>query len=370
MKIEQHEIFIRDVVDKYKDSAEEGVYGYGGKLNIRPKYQREFVYKEDKRNAVIDTVLKGFPLNTMYWMVNDDGTYEVLDGQQRTISICQFYSGDFSIKIGKDSFAFNNLTDTEKEDFLNYKLQVYFCQGNDKERLNWFQTINIAGEKLTNQEIRNAVYTCEWLTDAKRYFSKTGCPAFDVGKKYLNGSAIRQDYLETAIEWIANSVGMKEVSDYMAEREAKGDKTAVGLWNYFQNVINWVQATFPKYHNSMKGVDWGILYNKHKDDNLNPTELMKKVEVLLDDDEVQKKSGIYAYLLDGDENHLKLRAFSDKDKDKKYREQKGICPHCKKHFEYNEMEGDHIVPWHDGGKTEYTNLMMLCKHCNRTKSGK
>lgn len=370
MEIKQHEIAIRDVVANYSDSAEEGVYGYGGKLNIRPKYQREFVYNEEKRNAVIDTILKGFPLNTMYWMVNDDGTYEVLDGQQRTISICQYYSGDFSIKVDKNSFAFNNLTDAEKKDFLDYKLQVYFCKGNDKERLNWFQTINISGEKLTNQEIRNAVYACNWTTDAKRYFSKTGCPASDVGSKYLSGSAIRQDYLETAIKWIADTVGMKDISDYMAEREAKGDKTAVALWNYFQNIISWVKAIYPEYNKAMKGIEWGLYYNKYKDNVYDPKEMIAKVHRLIDDDEVQSTKGIYEYLLDGDEKHLNLRQFSEKDKQKKYQEVGGICKDCGKHFEFEQMEGDHIIPWHDGGKTEYSNLSMLCKHCNRTKSGK
>ena len=199
MKIELHEITVREVAEKYVDNAEEGVVGYHGKLNIRPKYQREFVYDEKKRNAVMDTIRKDFPLNVMYWVKNEDGTFEVLDGQQRTISFCQYVNSDFSI----DNRAFHNLTNTEKEQILNYKLMVYFCEGNDKEKLDWFKIINIAGEKLTDQELRNAVYTGTWLTHAKSIFSKSNCAAYLLSKEYVNGSPIRQEILETALSWIA-----------------------------------------------------------------------------------------------------------------------------------------------------------------------
>ena len=168
MKIELHEIKIRDVVNGYVDSQENGVVGYGGKLNIRPAFQREFVYKEKQRNAVIETVVKGFPLNVMYWVEDENGNYELLDGQQRTISICQYVNGDFSL----NSRAFHNLTETEKNQILDYPLMIYICNGNDKEKLDWFKIINIAGVQLKEQELRNAIYTGEWLSDAKRYFSK------------------------------------------------------------------------------------------------------------------------------------------------------------------------------------------------------
>jgi uncharacterized protein with ParB-like and HNH nuclease domain len=194
--------------EKYVDNAEEGVVGYNGKLNIRPKYQREFVYDDKKRNAVIDTICKDFPLNVMYWVKNEDGTFEVLDGQQRTISFCQYVKSDFSV----DNRAFHNLTNTEKEQILNYKLMVYFCEGNDKEKLDWFKIINIAGEKLTDQELRNAVYTGTWLTNAKSIFSKSNCAAYLLSKDYVNGSPIRQEILETALSWISNG----EIEKYMS----------------------------------------------------------------------------------------------------------------------------------------------------------
>ena len=175
MNIKLHEIPVRDVAQNFVNNEEEGVIGYGGKLNIRPKYQREFIYKDAQRDAVIDTVRKDFPLNVMYWVKNDDGTYEVLDGQQRTISLCQYVAGDFSVAYQ----YFHNLTPGEQEQILNYNLMVYFCEGSDREKLEWFKTINIAGEKLTLQELRNAIYTGTWLTDAKRYFSRSNGAAYN-----------------------------------------------------------------------------------------------------------------------------------------------------------------------------------------------
>lgn len=370
MKIEQKKILIKDIVKKFSDDAELGVHGYDGKLDIRPPYQREFVYGEKDRKAVINTVMHGFPLNTMYWMVRSDGTYEVLDGQQRTISICQYHNNDFSIDIDGNPMAFGNLTSDEKEKFLNYELHVYFCTGTDKERLDWFQTINIAGKELSSQEIRNAVYVGTWVTDAKRYFSRKDCPIAKDSEisKYLSGKRDRQDYLEMAIRWIADAEGVKSIEDYM--RIHQHDPQAVALWNYFMNVINWVKAIYPEYNTKMKGIEWGFYYNKFKDNVYDPKMMTEAVHRLIDDNEVQSIKGIYEYLLDGEEKHLNLRQFEDKDKQKKYQEIKGICPNCNKHFEYNEMEGDHIIPWHDGGKTVYENLSMLCKHCNRIKSGK
>ena len=174
MKIELKEITIRDLTEGYRNDAVEGVTGYDGNLDIRPKYQREFVYKDKQRDAVIATVKADFPLNVMYWVKKDDGGYEVLDGQQRTISICEYVSGTFSI----DYQYFHNLEQVEQDQILDYKMMVYFCEGDSKEKLDWFRTINIAGEKLTDQELRNAIYSGAWLSDAKRYFSKPQCAAY------------------------------------------------------------------------------------------------------------------------------------------------------------------------------------------------
>lgn len=367
MKIELHEIKIRDIVNGYTDSQENGVVGYGGKLNIRPAYQREFVYKEKQRNAVIETVVKGFPLNVMYWVKDENGNYELLDGQQRTISICQYVNGDFSI----DSRAFHNLTQTEKDQILDYSLMIYICEGNDKEKLDWFKIINIAGVQLKEQELRNAIYTGAWLSDAKRYFSKNGCVAYLLANKYLNGEVNRQDYLETALYWIAAKEGVK-LEDYMSIHQH--DRHATPLWSYFQSVINWVSTIFPKYRKEMKGLPWGLLYNAYKDDALDPQKLEEEIVRLMQDDDVTKRSGIYEYLLSGNEKHLNIRAFTDNEKRKVYERQQGICPHClkegkaKTHYELEEMEADHVTPWCEGGKTNVDNCQMLCKYHNRVKS--
>ncbi len=361
MKIELHRMKVHDVVKDYQDSAEEGVTAYSGKLNIRPKYQREFVYSGKQRDAVIETVKKGFPLNVMYWMVNDDGGYEVLDGQQRTISISQYVNNDFSL----DGMMFHNLTTEEQNQILNYELMIYFCEGTDRERLDWFEIINIAGEKLTPQEIRNAVYTGPWLSDAKLKFSKSNCAAYllaNDGGQLVSGSPIRQEYLEKALFWISDG----EIREYMARHQKV--QNANELWEYFQAVIGWVRTTFTKYRQEMKNVEWGLLYNKYHDTELDHIELESEISKLMQDEDVTKKSGIYPYVLTRQEKWLNIRDFSPKEKREAYEKQNGICVKCGKHFELNEMEADHITPWVEGGKTNAENCQMLCREDNRRKS--
>ena len=361
MEIELKQIKIRDLVENYVDNSEDGVKGYKGLLNIRPAYQREFIYKDAQRNAVIETVFMGLPLNTMYWAKCDDGTFELVDGQQRTISICQFANSDFSM----GERYFHNLHEDEKEKFLDYEILVYICDGTESEKLKWFETINIAGEKLTKQELRNAVYSGTWLTDAKRYFSKTGCNAYRIGSDYLNGVPIRQDYLEKALEWISEG----NIEDYMAKHQH--DPNAGELWRYFQSVITWVETVFVKKRPKlMKGIQWGLLYNKFKDGLYRTDELEKRIQELIMDDDVTNKKGIYPYLLTGQEKYLSIRLFTDAMKLAAYEKQNGICPICGGHHEINEMEADHITPWVSGGKTTLDNCQMLCKECNRRKSSK
>ena len=360
MKIELKEILVKDVAKNYVDSAEEGVIGYDRRLNIRPKYQREFIYQPDKRNAVIETIFKGFPLNVMYWVKNDDGTFEVLDGQQRTISFCQYINGDFSI----NNKYYHNLTQTEKDKIDNYKLMIYFCEGNDREKLDWFKIINIAGEKLTDQELRNAVYTGPWLTDAKKHFSKSNCAAYRLAEDYVNGRPIRQDFLETALKWINND----NAEDYMAKHQH--DPNADELWIYFRNVIEWVKLTFTTYRKEMKGINWGQLYNQFHQNTHDTNKLEEEIKNLMIDDDVTNKKGIYFYVLTRNEKYLNIRAFSEQQKRSAYEKQQGICAICHKHFDIKEMEADHITPWHAGGQTSTENCQMLCKECNRRKSGK
>jgi len=366
MNIELKEITIRELTEGFEDHEEKGVVGYGGKLDIRPAYQREFIYKDKQRDAVIDTIFKNYPLNVMYWAVKDDGNFEVIDGQQRTISICEFIEGNFSVKIGTfdKPRSFHNLQNDEQEKILNYKLMVYQCKGTDSEKLEWFKTINIAGEKLTDQELRNAVYSGSWVSDAKRYFSKSGCPAHGMASDYLKGASIREEYLETVIKWISNN----QIEEYMAKNQHM--PTSIELWNYFNSVINWIQATFPNYRKEMKGIGWGFLYNDFKDEVLDPRILEEEITLLMQDEDVTKKSGIYEYVLTRKEKYLSIRAFTKNQIREAYERQEGICVKCNEQFELKEMEADHIKPWSEGGKTTTDNCQMLCKNCNRIKSNK
>ena len=275
MKIEERKIPVREMFDGYVDSAEPGVKAYGGRLNVRPAYQREFVYNPQQRDAVIRTVRNGFPLNVMYWVKNGEGGYEMLDGQQRTISIC----------------------------------------------------------------------------------------------RYLNGSAIRQQILETVLGWIADRAG-GEIEDYMSAHQ--NDCDCIDLWEYFQSVVKWVKETFPVVRAKlMKGLPWGIYFNKYGKAKRDSSALEAKISQLLRDDEdvgdITNQRGIYEYLLSGDERHLSIRRFSDKMARTAYERQKGTCPICHKHFAIEEMQADHIVPWSKGGHTVASNCQMLCADCNRRK---
>ena len=377
MDITQKGITVRELVEDYKDDGEGGVRGYNGLLDIRPPYQREFVYKDKQRDAVIDTITKGYPLNVMYWAMRGDGPlesmrgptdgiyegdsiYEVIDGQQRTISVAQYVQGVFSHK----NLYFHNLTADKKEQILNYPLMVYVCRGTDSEKLEWFKTVNIAGVTLTEQELRNAVYAGPWVSNAKRYFSRTGGAAYQIGKDYLNGSPIRQDYLETAISWISQG----QIEDYMGRHQHDADATE--LWEHFQAVIEWVKTHFTVRRPAMKGVDWGTLYDEYKGADLDPDDIEEETQKLIADEEVQRQSGIYPYILTKHEKHLNLRAFLPQVKQRVYEKQGGKCAICDEAFEISKMEGDHIIPWSAGGKTVEDNCQMLCIDDNLKKAAR
>ncbi|MGL5640473.1 MAG: HNH endonuclease family protein [Mycoplasmoidaceae bacterium] len=370
MRIELRNIKIRDVFEGYKNvkfdsktnGADAGVVGYGGKLNIRPAYQREFIYDYDRQKAVISSVKKGFPLNTIYWVDNGNDTYEVLDGQQRLISICEYLSYKFNDDNGK---YFHSLTKKEQDEILDYELFVYFVSGEEREKLNWFEIINIAGVKLEDQELRNAIYTGPWLAEAKRYFSVQGQAGDYYSNKYQNKTANRQLLLELALSWICIKKD-KEIRAYMSEHQY--DKNADELISYFKEVIEWVKKNFVDTDPDMKKINWGQLYYEYKDKPLNYQEVSNEVKRLRQDSDVENKSGIYQYILSGDEKHLNIRAFPKNDKISVYEQQDRKCNICKKYFEFNDMEGDHIKPWSKGGKTIISNLQMLCKDCNKKKS--
>ena len=355
MQIEMKRIAVRDLVNGYEDKGDEGVVGYGDKLDIRPPYQREFVYDPDQQVKVIDSILRGLPLGEMHWSVRDDESYEIIDGQQRTISIARYVTRKFSV----GDLYFHNLMPEEKDQINSYELTVYLCRGTDRERLDWFKTVNIAGKPLTAQEIRNASYAGPWVADARRYFSKTGCVAYKIGNKYLKGTAIRQDYLEAAIKWKSGG----NIEDYMAKHQRDGD--AKPLWEYFQSLIFWVKSTFTIYRKQMKGVDWGVLYNKYKDADLDPVAIEEEISRLIAYEDEIRLAGIYPYILTRDERHLNLRAFPEGIKQRVYEKQSHKCDMCSKTCEIARMEAHHKTPWFEGGKTDEENCQMLCKECHK-----
>ncbi len=362
MLIEPRRIKVREIANGYTDKSETegGVTGYSGDLNIRPPYQREFVYNDRMREAVIHTVLKGYPLNILYWIVNDDGTYEVMDGQQRLISLCKFIAGEFSITVDKSPRYFKGLSTDEKNLIRNYVLTVYFCSdGTDSEKLGWFDTVNIAGLVLSPQELRNPIYTGPWLSHAKTKFSKTNCVAYRQANQYVTGTPNRQEYLERVLSWISNG----NILTYMSAHQ--NDADAEELWSYFQAVIAWIKQTFPTYRKEMKSVNWGSLYNQYKDDTFDPAKLEEEIKSLLVDEEVTSQKGIWSYVLTREEKHLSIRMFNPAQRRTQYERQSGICTHCDNHFEIIDMEADHVTPWIQGGKTTLDNCQMVCREANR-----
>ena len=274
MKIEPEKIPVRELVDGYKNCEEEGVFGYGGKLNIRPPYQREFIYDEKEQNAVINTVLNKYPLNIMYWTKNDVGGYELLDGQQRTLSICKFVKEEAQFRLPNGNYMFfDGLSKEKQKTILNYELDVYMCEGTHDEKIDWFQVINIAGKKLFNQEILNAVYSGSWLQHAKKFFSKKGGDAHRRAGDYMTGTPERQEFLETTLKWISNN----NIRDYMSRHQK--DENANEIIQYYEDIFDWVEDVFRvKRKTQMKGVPWGELYNEFKDEKYNHQKIEKEVK--------------------------------------------------------------------------------------------
>lgn len=309
----------------------------------------------------------------MYWVKVGDDKYEVLDGQQRTLSVMQYLKHQFPITLNNQKYYWDSLPNDKYDAINNYEFMVYICEGDDSEKLEWFRVVNIAGERLTAQELRNSVYTGEWLSDAKRHFSKRNCAAKGLSDKYITGDPNRQELLEKALKGICEFQDIRDITEYMSDH--KPDADADELWQYFQDVIHWVEKIFPKYYADMKGVDWCHLYNVYHGNSYNSAAIISEVKRLHEDDEVKKTKGIYEFLLCKDSDPfagrlLNLRAFENRDKLAAYSKQSGICPICNLHFGYDEMEGDHIIPWSKGGRTVPDNCQMLCKDCNGKKTNK
>ena len=373
MTITLRTVTVGEITKGYVNNDEQGVRGYDGLLDIRPPYQREFIYNEKEQQAVIRTVLQGYPLNVMYWVKRSEDAecpYEVMDGQQRTLSLCEYVDGKFSYEFKN---FFNQPEDIQRK-ILDYKLNIYVCEGEASEKLEWFKTINIAGKALNEQEINNAIYAGPFVSDAKRHFSKSNSGAARLGKDLVNGTPIRQDFLKVALEWMAEHEtrqGHRQtVVGYMAAHQH--DPNANNLWSYFQTVLNWAITNFDmrRFKRIMKGLDWAWLYDKYGSETLNTAALAQRISALMRDSEIQRQSGIIPYVLTGDEHFLDLRAFPEDIKLAVWESQSHRCAICGKEFDFEFMEGDHITPWREGGRTVVENCQMLCRDCNRRKGGR
>lgn len=396
MIIIEHKIKIEDLIEGYRDDSlkDGGVYAYDNidhRLIVRPSYQREFCYGSEQRDKVIDSILKGYPLNIMYWAKTSDYEYELIDGQQRTISICQYATGAFSVMVNGILRSFTELQQVAPDladKFLNYELTVYICEGDAAEKLEWFRTINQGTAQLTNQELLNAVYASPFVTDARALFSKPAAAnqALSIGSGYITGKPIRQEILEKVLYWHADAtINIPDSSKKSMSSKIEAylqfhlnDRSASALNTYYRKVIAWAKKLFTKPIHKITDVqEWGILYNEYGAQDYDTKELADSLNRLLEDDEVTNKKGIIPYLLsdrtESDERSLSIREFSDSIKRKVYKKQAGQCPWCVKNgnfktYAIEEMEGDHITPWSQGGKSTEDNCQMLCKMHNRKKS--
>lgn len=368
----------------YNELEAKGLFGMGGRLTIQPEYQRNYIYADGKKDvAVIDSVLKGYPLGVIYFNRTADGRLEVLDGQQRITSLGRFYNGKLSIKDENGlPQSIGSIAKEKREKFLDTTLLIYECEGTESEIKEWFKTINIAGVPLNNQEILNAIYSGPFVTAAKEVFSNTQNSQMQKWQTYVSGAANRQDILATALEWVSRS----HTEEYMKDHRFSGDTAE--LTNYFNSVIDWVRTVFPIVENEMRGLPWGELYEKYHSQPYNPFYMKQRVAELYSDPYVKNRKGVFEFLLGGetDMKLLDIRMFDEATKRKVYAQQTehakasdiSNCPFCaighdansRKIWKLNEMDADHVTAWSKGGATDISNCQMLCKHHNRSKGNR
>jgi 5-methylcytosine-specific restriction endonuclease McrA len=382
----QTEITIGEICDGfiYNELEGKGLFGLSGKLTIQPEYQRNYIYADGVRDVrVIESILKGYPLGLIYFNKPTNDTLEVLDGQQRITSIGRYVTGKFAIKDenGMEQY-FSGIAEDKQNLILNTKLLIYECEGTESEIKEWFKTINIAGVPLNNQELLNAVYSGQFVTLGKSEFSNSQNANIQKWSAYISGSAIRQAFLEQALDWVSKG----KIGDYMSKH--RRDNNINELKTYFDSVINWVSTVFTDVENEMCGIEWGRLYELYHSKPYNPSEVSSKVKALYGDPYVKNRRGIFEYILGGsiDSKLLDVRIFDDAIKKSVYTKQtnestiKEIsnCPLCAvgsnsnktKIWKLNEMDADHVTAWSKGGGTDINNCEMLCKTHNRSKGNR
>lgn len=372
----------------YNELEGKGLHGWSGKLVIQPEYQRNYLYAEQKmEEAVIRSILKKYPIGLIYFNKVGDDKYEVLDGQQRITSLGRFITGKFPLidETGKPHY-FKSLPEDQIKRINETKLTIYICEGEETEIKEWFRTINIAGIPLNKQEVSNAVYSGPFVTKAKEEFSNSQNANIQKWSAYISGNVSRQDFLKTALEWVAKSSDHDAVDEYMSKH--RYDTDIKELKTYFTSVIDWVSGVFSDVEKEMRGLEWGRLFETYHTVPYDPAEVSKKVHDLYADAAVKNRKGVFEYILGGctDTKLLDVRIFEESTKRVVYAaqtaeaQQNGVsnCPLCAvghdankaRIWKINEMDADHVAAWSKGGSTDISNCQMLCKTHNRAKGNR
>ena len=386
MKTELKHYTVREIVEDftYNELEGKGVYGLAGKLTIQPEYQRNYIYADGKRDvAVIDSLLRGYPLGLIYFNQGPDGQLEVLDGQQRITSFGRFVIGKFAVMDEKGMPRyFDSLPSDQQDLIMDSEILVYVCSGTESEIKSWFKTINIAGVPLNDQELLNAVYSGPFVTAGKAEFSNSQNANVQMWSAYVAGAVNRQDYWACALDWVSQG----NVEHYMAQH--RNDKGISGVKTYFETVISWVSTVFTDVEKEMRGLPWGKLYEEYHSKPYDSKKVAKRVQELYADECVTNRRGIFEYILGGETEKrlLEIRLFDDRtkrvayEKQTKEAEKKGVsnCPACamgqnanqQKIWKLNEMDADHVTPWSKGGATSAANCQMLCRPHNQAKGNR
>jgi len=379
------DITVKDICDGfvYNELEGKGLFGLSGKLTIQPEYQRNYIYADGKRDvAVINSMLKDYPLGLIYFVKVTDAKFEVLDGQQRITSFGRFVTNKFAVKIDGMEQYFDSLAPEFQSKILNAKLTIYECEGEEPEIKAWFKTINIAGVPLNIQELNNSIYSGPFVTLGKEEFSNSQNANIQKWSAYVSGSANRQEFLECALDWVSKG----KIEDYMALH--RRDNNIKELKTYFNSVIDWVSTVFSDVESEMRGLEWGRLYEEYHKKAYDPKKVSEEVKKLYADPYVKNRKGIFEYILGGlvDTKLLDIRVFDEAikklvyAKQKKEAEAKGEsnCPLCaighdankSKIWSLSEMDADHVAAWSKGGATDAKNCQMLCKTHNRAKGNR